>query len=181
MRLSRLRDAAWAAGVAAMLALPRPAMAHGGTVEVLTRSGPYGVAVFTTPRLFPAGAVDVSAAITDEARRRPADGLSVTIKAQEVGGGRAISQLARRQQFGADDDYTATLDLPLTGMWRIAVVISGASGVGQAAFTYDAWHAGLAGTLGDWLLWAAPVLVALRLGFCWLQTKRRAPHTPAAL
>ena len=125
----------------ALIAWPcQQALANGGAPQLTrVRAGPYIVSVWTQPATPRVGALDVSVAVMqpqdgalvlDAVVRltatlvKPPGGTITTIATTGAGGNRLLSH--------------ANLELDEAGRWRIAVVVRGPDGEGEAAFEIQA-------------------------------------------
>ncbi len=123
---------ACAISIWALASLPSLAMADGGAVRLLQRSGAYQIALFTAPTPLRAGPVDVSVLIQNAATQEPIAGAQVTITATDRDSPDiSISQLATTAA-ATNKLFQATLfDLPRAGRWDVEVAVEGPLGSAQ--------------------------------------------------
>ncbi len=95
---------------------------HGGEVRLMEKAGPFFITVFTDPTPLWAGPVDLSVMVQDGDRGRPLLDAEVTMRLQEQGTGRPplITQ-ATREHSTNKLLYSALVDLPTPGLWKLRV------------------------------------------------------------
>lgn len=149
MRHRLLRPAAalvgLAVGLAALLALPLAAQAHGGGTPRLTDApaGPYRVYAWSLPEPFRAGEVHIDVALTlagesESALQEPVTDADVELRFTPAAGGEPIVFQAVPQRFFNGAFYEAPVTLPAEGSWRIAVNVQGPAGSGVTEFDVEA-------------------------------------------
>lgn len=177
--------------LAAWLAAPPPAGAHGGGKPQLVNSpaGPYLVSVWTNPDPLRVGTAHFTIAVSEPPPPGAENGEIVLNAAVRVAltpqnqppevrpvGGLATHQDATNKLF-----YETDLEVPLEGLWQVAVLIDGPAGAGEVAFEIEVRPAG--GTNWTLLGGVAVVLVmaALLIQFSQKRTRPgRAPEQPKA-
>src|SRR5262249_42525131 len=130
-RLS-MRPCAIAAVLLAALAhgaLPCAARADGGTVRVWERSGPYPVAVFTSPAPARVGTVDVSVLVQDAGTGEQANGVNITVRAAPRGRLAGAEMLPATTEAATNKLFrAAAVEVTEPGVWEVEVSVDGPGG-----------------------------------------------------
>ena len=154
------------------LSLSAPAHADGGALLLYDKSGPYALAVFTSPTPLRAGAVDVSVLVQD-ARGNAVPDAVVVVRLQageQKLAAPATFELATNKLFRA-----AHFDLP-AGRWDVTVEVTGSQGPATARTAVEVGEA-LTPALGMWPWFAWPALAVLAFAVHQVRVRRRAaPH-----
>lgn len=173
--------------LALSLAWPQAGLAHGGGVPQLTDApaGPYRLFAWSSPDPWQSGAaahLTVAVTILDAAgQTTPVSDAQVTAVLTAEG------QPPHRVQFEATPNptaagfYEADGELPVAGLWRVEVLVSGVAGMGSGAFTNIVQP----GSSVNWPLWLGIGVGLLALvGFIGLRqhtAKAKAPQPQRAL
>jgi hypothetical protein len=133
------------------LAGANPLWAHGGGTPRLTSAptGPYRVYAWSQPEPWRAGEVHLSIAVTLPAEESAqADGAQVETPVTNVdiqvtftppaGAAAPIVVQAQPQDLLGNYYFEADPELPVDGLWQIAIAVVGAAGSGTTEFTIEA-------------------------------------------
>jgi hypothetical protein len=166
--------------LALSLMWPHPGFAHGGGVPQITDApaGPYRLFAWSNPDPWrTGGTVHLTVAVTmmdANGQIMPISDATVTVMLT------AQSQPASEVQWVATPNptaagfYEADGELPVAGVWRVEVLVSGAAGTGSGVFTTTAQP----GSSLNWVIWAsAGVGVLVLVGF--FATRQRSVHANA--
>jgi hypothetical protein len=133
----------------------------GGTLQLVERSGPFDVTLFTAPTPLRAGPVDISVLVQDAATGEPVPSASVWVSVFPRGRpGASIQQAATFEAATNKLLRAVVFELFASGWWEFAVDIKDGSKSGQVRVGLYAnepaprWQ-----TFWPWLGWPALVVV----------------------
>jgi hypothetical protein len=150
---------AWIIPVAVWFLAGR-AWADGGTLRLRQQAGNYRVAVFTSPALLRAGAIDISVLVQDAATGKHLPQMNVTVHLREQAGSATLEQSATLGAATNKLFHAAEFDLPHAGRWNVEVELTGPQGSAEVAFDIEAAEA-LPRWLEvwPWIAWPAAAVV----------------------
>ena len=144
--------------ILATLLLPLSARADGGLARLVVESGELRLTVFSSPTPLRAGPVDLSVMVQDRETLEPMLDQRVELRLGPSEGGRTLEVAATREDSTNRLFYSALVDLPDPGRWRIEVEVTGARGGARESF--ELWvDAERPALLTLWPYWALPLVV----------------------
>ena len=164
-----------------------PLDAHGGGTPRLTGevAGPYRIFVWSQPEPLRVGEVHLSIAVvkatgealSTETVNEPITDATIVVELLPIGQSSAsLSTSAVLQEQLGQFYYEADAALPTTGEWRFTIEVSGALGVGSAAFVGTV---SAARTI-NWFWWTGAALLLLcLLGLIGVWNRRQTKETLA--
>lgn len=185
--------ACWQIGVVILIAarllfvFSTPIFAHGGGTPQLTdaEAGPYRIFAWTEPEPWRASEVHVSVMVTlapppgtEENERAAANRLDEPVNDAEVSVTfapvdaleEAQTLPAELQALGGNISYELDTELPVAGIWQVAIAVDGEEGLGDAAFEVDVLPAR---TVNLWILVGGVLLLIVALGIIGTLRSRR--------
>ncbi|HAJ34236.1 MAG TPA: hypothetical protein DCL15_00890 [Chloroflexi bacterium] len=166
--------------LALSLTWPQPGLAHGGGAPQITDApaGPYRLFAWSSPDPWrTGGAVHLTVAVTmvdASGQTMPISDATVTAVLMAEGQPASTVQLVATPNPTAAGFYEADGELPVAGVWRIEVLVSGAAGAGSGVFTTTVQP----GASLNWVMWVgAGVGVLALVGIFAL--RQRSVHTKA--
>ena len=112
--------------ILATLLLPLSARADGGLARLVVESGELRLTVFSSPTPLRAGPVDLSVMVQDRETLEPMLDRRVELRLVPSAGGRSLEVAAIRGHSTNRLLYSALVDLPDPGRWRVEVEVTGA-------------------------------------------------------
>lgn len=114
--------------------------ADGGTLRLSEKHGPYRVAVFTSPQPLRAGLIDISVLVQDARNGEPLPDVVVRLV---LIGPDSIERPVTASRAAATNQLfqAAQFELPSAGTWQVRVLLDGARGSAETAFSMEAAEA----------------------------------------
>ena len=143
--------------ILATLLVPLSARADGGLARLVVDSGEFRLTVFSSPTPLRAGPVDLSVMVQDRETLEPMLDRRVELRLVPSAGGRSLEVAAIRGHSTNRLLYSALVDLPDPGRWRIEVEVTGARAGARESF--EVWVvAERPAVLALWPYWALPLI-----------------------
>jgi hypothetical protein len=119
--------------------LPTPVQADGGTLRLSEQRHGYRISVFTSPSPWRAGPVDVSVLVQNVETGDPLADVDVAVAVSSLDRpGRSIAERAVAGSATNKLFYSAELELPSSGRWRIEVTVAGPQGTTTSSCELEA-------------------------------------------